>query len=316
MSYLANSQTIEMASFSVEGNVIDHSWYHIVKKKSIKNCRTDTNALLILSDIVYWHKPSHKIDEETGVHSIHKKFKSDLLQKSYSELENQFGFTKEQSRSAIETLEELGIIEREFRTVNVNGTPVANIMFFKFFHDRLKALMNLYYRDPEEFKKSLPMWEKTDDPIGKNPQPCRKKPTYTEITTENTTDPECYESRGDFVEILDFDYRKRTLLKSDIYFMSQKNSCDWTKEEVDFIWQKLKTNIRPISDIFKYMLKIIESERIKKIKSKNKTVKNKPKQTFSKEEDYEKEGAKMQEEKTNKAMESMKNLKSFGDLKK
>lgn len=44
------------------------------------NGRPDTNAILILSDIVYWYRPTVIRDERTGmVTGYRKKLKADLL---------------------------------------------------------------------------------------------------------------------------------------------------------------------------------------------------------------------------------------------
>lgn len=46
-----------------------------------------------------------------------KRFKYDLLQRTYSLFAVAFGFTKEQVRDAMERLEELGVIWRELRHI-------------------------------------------------------------------------------------------------------------------------------------------------------------------------------------------------------
>src|SRR6185436_19140514 len=104
--YQANQRTVEMASFCVEGHIIDHSWYHIIKKE---NGKTDANAIIILSDLVYWYKPSYNINSQTGEQKIYKRFRDDILQRSYAEIEKLFGFTKDQARDALITLENLGV---------------------------------------------------------------------------------------------------------------------------------------------------------------------------------------------------------------
>lgn len=285
MAYQASQQTIDMVNFATEGNIIDHSWYHIIKKKTPKSQRTDSNAIILLSDIVYWYKPIHKIDEDSGVHSIHKKFKADILQRSYHELENQFGFTKDQSRSAIETLESLGIIEREFRTVIINGIPVPNIMYLKFHEKVLKSLMKKYYQDPELFKKSLLSCEKNDDPIEKNHIPPTKKPTYTKNTTQNSTESDCIadapSAEKDRIEIINHKKEKRTLLKQDLFFLREKFNHDWTEGEIAFLWERLCNYKGYINDLTSLCHAIVMKERSinfakpkKEKKSKEQIIKN------------------------------------------
>ena len=54
--------------------------------------RSQTNALLILADLVYWYRPAPIYDIKTGqLNGYGKKFKEDLLQRSYKNLEEKFG---------------------------------------------------------------------------------------------------------------------------------------------------------------------------------------------------------------------------------
>jgi DNA-binding Lrp family transcriptional regulator len=182
--YKANQRTVEMASFGIEGNVIDHSWYHIIK---YENGKTDSNAIIILSDLVYWYRPIYRTDEVTGQQKIYKKFKEDILQRSYADLEKKFGFTKEQSRKALETLEKLGVAERETRTVDMGGTLVSNILFIRFNHEKLLLLMKDHYEEAAELKKSISSSVITDKGIGLNPQASRLKASNTETTSETSS---------------------------------------------------------------------------------------------------------------------------------
>lgn len=179
--YQANEQTIEMTSFGIEGNVIDHSWYHIIKDK--KN-RIAANAILLLTHIVYWYRPTIITDESTGQVKIYKKFKADILQRSYTDIEKMIGFTKDQARDALEILENLGIAQRVLRTIDIYGTKTSNILFIKFDNKKLEELQKNYYLEVAELKKSISMSEISDKHIGKNRTAPRKKPTYTKTTTE------------------------------------------------------------------------------------------------------------------------------------
>jgi len=52
---------------------------------------------LILADVVYWYRPAVLRDERTGaVIGQKKKFAEDMLRRSYSDLEEQFGLSKKQ----------------------------------------------------------------------------------------------------------------------------------------------------------------------------------------------------------------------------
>lgn len=174
-----NTLEVNLDSFNIylEGNIIDHSWYQIFKKSG----KIQTNAIILLSDIVYWYRPTAIRDLDTGEVSYKKKFHADILQRSYPQIEEMLGLTKDQARLALEFLESFGIIEREFRIILINGVKVPNIMFLKFFPEKLKEIMS-------EFKKRITSSEKTDDPLVKNRQPMGKKPTYTETTTKTSSE--------------------------------------------------------------------------------------------------------------------------------
>lgn len=142
--YLPTTQTFEMHSFVPVGNIIDNSWYHIIKKE---NGRVDALAILILAEIVYWYRPSYPKDELGGGVKMLKKFKKDILQKDYEDLQNQFGVTKEQARDALITLEKLGICEREVRVEIIGGRKIPNILFIRLNHLKLKELTENFYRE-------------------------------------------------------------------------------------------------------------------------------------------------------------------------
>ncbi|MGQ0979487.1 hypothetical protein ACT4V8_13270 [Acinetobacter baumannii] len=71
----------KIASLNIEGNVIPANWFNTFK---LENGKPDTNAVILLSEIVYWHRPTIVRDEDSGhIVSVKKKFKADLLQRSY-----------------------------------------------------------------------------------------------------------------------------------------------------------------------------------------------------------------------------------------
>ncbi|MBL9029318.1 MAG: hypothetical protein JNK42_02465, partial [Caedimonas sp.] len=77
MSYNLSSTVEVMKNLHLEGNIIPMEWFGHLKFGSGK---PDMNAILILSDIVYWYRPVVVRDEQTGmVRGYRKKFKSDLL---------------------------------------------------------------------------------------------------------------------------------------------------------------------------------------------------------------------------------------------
>ena len=122
-----NSTVDAIGNFNFEGNIIPVNWFSTFK---LSNGKPDVNAIIILSEIVYWYRPSVIRDEETGlIKGIKKKFKADLLQRSYSSFSDQFGLTKIQVRDALDRLENFGVIKKHFRTITVNNTKLNNVLF-------------------------------------------------------------------------------------------------------------------------------------------------------------------------------------------
>ncbi len=118
----------ELASLNFVGNIIPAAWFqHPLLKTSGKSPKTHTNAVLILSEIIYWYRPMRPRDEATGREKLCRKFKADKLQKSYQQLADYFGLTKKQVRDAIAFLKERGII-----TVELRDLPgLSNVMFLE-----------------------------------------------------------------------------------------------------------------------------------------------------------------------------------------
>lgn len=172
-----------MRTFGIEGNIIDHSWYKIIRWQfSDKNPegKPHREAIELLAHIFYWYKPSEKKDGESA-HFLKSKFKNDILQRSYSELEENLGLTKDESVSAIKTLESLGIAERVFRTVVINGNKVSNIMYLQFFPKVLKELMDRFFKKlpPSPFQKGTPPCSTPLPPLVEQP--------YTKTSTKTST---------------------------------------------------------------------------------------------------------------------------------
>lgn len=118
-----------IGEMNFEGNIIPHEWYKHIR---FKNGKIDLNAIIILSEIVYWHRPTLVKDEVSGeVIGYKKKFKADLLQRSYDSFAEQFGFTKRQASDAIKRLEDAGLLEREFRNIFVNGMAISNVLYIR-----------------------------------------------------------------------------------------------------------------------------------------------------------------------------------------
>ncbi len=133
-----NSKVDAMARIQLTGNVIPQIWYRTITRE---NGKPHLLAIAILSDIVYWYRPTEIRDEGTGnLIGYRKKFKADILQRSYDQFAELFGESKRSVTDAVIRLEALGVIKREFRTIDVAGIKYNNVLFIDFFPKRLYEL--------------------------------------------------------------------------------------------------------------------------------------------------------------------------------
>ena len=166
------------------GNVIPHSWFEAIQTE---NGKPDLAAIVILAEILYWHRPTvERTADDAAVVVLKKKFYADLLQMSYSQIEKKFCLSKDQSRRALEKLESLGLIKRRFRTlVTESGNKLGNVMYIELFTQRL---LEITFPEAGPCKKnSTRVSPETDKVIGENRQASLSEPmTNTQITTEIT----------------------------------------------------------------------------------------------------------------------------------
>lgn len=175
-NYVPESVRI-IGEMNFEGNIIPHEWYKHIR---FKNNKVDLNAIIILSEIVYWHRPTLVKDEGSGqILGYKKKFKADLLQRSYDSFAEQFGLSKRQASDAIKRLEGLGLLEREFRNIFVGGMAISNVLYIKLNAPRVVELT----------RKSDPYHVTTSEGKLPNVTPnAVHRETYTENTTKTTTE--------------------------------------------------------------------------------------------------------------------------------
>lgn len=208
----------QLREIAFSGNVIPQNWYRVFVKSDLKHPKPHLLAINILADIVYWYRPREIRDESSGqIIGYQKKFRDDLLQRSYTQIAEQFGCSSGQAKDAIVFLEEMGVVRREFRTLRSNGMVYANVLYLALDVERLKALT---YPCGEISPDGCP--EKSggaSDEISDTPVPefrggcgeistdsCGKFPrtnteitakTSTEISTENSIHPSS-RARADF----------------------------------------------------------------------------------------------------------------------
>ena len=120
MAYMASSgnATVDaMGQIAITGNVTPVQWYKTVLRD---NGKPHLLAITILSDLVYWFRPTEVRDERSGqVIGWKKKFSGDKLQKSYKQYENLLGESRRTIKAAFDVLVDLGVIEREFKDIKI-----------------------------------------------------------------------------------------------------------------------------------------------------------------------------------------------------
>ena len=195
-----NKTTDRVAELNITGNVIPPVWFRtVVNDKGKPNLL----AIMILSEVVYWYRPVEVRDEQTGQFiGYRKKFKQDTLQKSYKNLAEYYQVTKRQVTDAVVALEKIGVIKREFRTIEQNGMRYNNVLFIHLDPDVLKSITypatdeeieqkqqknvdNVYNSTstpPLSRKNGTGSHEKKGEPIPEF------RETNTEITKETTKD--------------------------------------------------------------------------------------------------------------------------------
>lgn len=138
MKLTGNEIVDAMVDYAPPSIAIPSAWFKtVVNDKG----RPNTNAIIILAEIVYWYRPSQLKDEVTGEFLGYKKrFKEDLLQKSRKGFEKTFALTKDQVYTALKFLEELGVIKTHLRHVETNTMTLNNVRFIELVPARLKEL--------------------------------------------------------------------------------------------------------------------------------------------------------------------------------
>ena len=149
---MSNTTSIVKAigEISFEGNLVPQSWNHWLKVfNGGKTSGVIPIASLILSDIVYWYRPTKVDDEKSGLVEGYKaKFAADKLQRSYNAIAEQQAITKTQAKNAVKMLEDAGVITVEFRTIDVRGTKLGNVMFL----EPVPAIVKLWCKYPYKTK--------------------------------------------------------------------------------------------------------------------------------------------------------------------
>lgn len=158
--YKTGNETVDQISqMRITGNVIPSAWYQTIRKESGKPY---LNAIVILSDIVYWYRAAEVRSEGSGeLLGYKKRFKADLLQRSYQQIADQFGISKRDASNAIVELEKMGVVKRVFRKLNMGGIVIPNVLFLALDVEGLKRLTFPENGEPDGDKGSMDRREET-----------------------------------------------------------------------------------------------------------------------------------------------------------
>lgn len=147
-------------------NSIPEAWYRTVRQGNKPNAL----AILVLWDLLYWYKRVEIRDEATGmVIGYKKKFKADLLQRSYDSIAAKFGITKTHATAIIKFLEDLGVLKRIFRTITVGDVKCSNVLFIELVPSVIDAIS-------KESNNIAPCQQKEEEVSGQD---------MTPLTSEN-----------------------------------------------------------------------------------------------------------------------------------
>jgi len=166
--YKGTTPTVDaIGKLGLTGNVIPRSWSQWLK---YDNGKPNPVAIMILAELCYWYRPIEDVDEVTGkIIGWRKKFKADILQKSYQDLSECLGFTVRQIADNCRWLKNKGIIKAETR-----DTPFG----------RNRLFIDLCAIEIDRISFSLP---KSSDEIygyvSTYPSNTLERNTYTETTS-------------------------------------------------------------------------------------------------------------------------------------
>lgn len=126
--YAPTPEVMAIGQLNISGNVTPANWWKHIR---LPSGRPDATAIALLSEIVYWYRPTEVRDEHTGaLLGYRKRFQGDKLQRSYQAFAEQFGFGKRETADALKRLRDAGFITLDLRTVEMlDGVKCSNILF-------------------------------------------------------------------------------------------------------------------------------------------------------------------------------------------
>ncbi|EHL0892745.1 replication protein [Salmonella enterica] len=184
---------VAIGQINLTGNVIPASWWRHIR---LPSGRPDQTAITLLAEIVYWYRPSEVRDEITGaLVGYRKRFHGDKLQRSYQAFADQFGFSKREATDALKRLRDAGFITLELRTIQTSeGITLSNVLYVEPVPEAVLDINSMVRKSdiknvtPVPFERNTPSVPTEPLPRSDVDDPTLKRETYTEITTETTTE--------------------------------------------------------------------------------------------------------------------------------
>jgi hypothetical protein len=125
-----NKGVDQIGTMHFEGNILDHRWL-LAPELRLKSGLINLPALVILADLVYWHRPSIIRDEESNaIVAVKKKFQHEHLWKDYATWGASLGLTKRQVQDAVAFLVKVGLIKRTTGRLTLTGGVRSNTLAF------------------------------------------------------------------------------------------------------------------------------------------------------------------------------------------
>jgi hypothetical protein len=190
-----NSTVDAIGQMQFEGNIIDRRWLQCPDLK-LGSGRLNLPALIVLADILWWHRPTIVVDEGTNqITDVRTKFSHTELYKSYPEWAASLGLKDRQARDAVAFLVAKKIIKRRTGTLKfAGGIRSNNVVFLTPIPAAIKRitygtpiLTNSDEKPPEIARKKAPQRKTPRATTGDHPRHNgRPSPPQREISTSNT----------------------------------------------------------------------------------------------------------------------------------
>jgi hypothetical protein len=273
MSYEQLTPQVQaLADINIAGNVIPSHWY---KHITFANGKPYAIAVILLSDIVYWYRPTIEMDEATGqIKSIKKKFKADFLQRQTKAFSEQFGFSEKQIRDALKYLEDNKYIKRHFRDVDlgIDAGKASNRQFIELIPEKVIELQKVHTYGRRS------QYPETSTSRGSNADV-----TYTDTTPESSSEKDLSvtDKSVSKISFISKEKKQTTLTDTDVYFRISKERFECLTSEVNYAMEALSKTTSIVYDWWAFIKGTIEKYRNKK-KSENICNNNQKKRSYGK----------------------------------